>query len=126
MVYEALKGADGQLDAAKPIDVYWLDIDPAYVEAARKKGIKSDRNDVSGTHIASPAASDFGCRAVCCLLASSATARMLSRCYATARLRCEGCCVTDAASWAFPARPLDEMLTRCHVCHPSLSAAEHG
>ena len=47
MVYEALKSADGALDAHKPIDVYWLDIDPEYQAAARKKGHKTDRVDVS-------------------------------------------------------------------------------
>src|SRR4051794_9480122 len=49
VVYEALKSADGHLDDKKPVDVYWLDIDPAYVAAARKKGNNSDRNEVQ-TH----------------------------------------------------------------------------
>jgi len=46
VVYEALK-KDNALDAAKPIDVYWLDIDPEYVAAARKKGIQTDRNELN-------------------------------------------------------------------------------
>lgn len=45
VMYEALKSADA-LDAKKPVDVYWLDIDPAYVAAARKKGVTTDRVDV--------------------------------------------------------------------------------
>ena len=48
-MYEALKNASGALDAAKPIDVYWLDIDPAYVAAARKKGVMTDKQPVSRT-----------------------------------------------------------------------------
>jgi len=47
VVYEALKGADGKLNAAKPVEVYWLDIDPEYVAAARKKGVQSDRVDLN-------------------------------------------------------------------------------
>ena len=48
-MYEAVKNASGALDAAKPIDVYWLDIDPAYVAAARKKGVMTDKQPVSRT-----------------------------------------------------------------------------
>lgn len=45
VVYEALKKGEA-LDANKPVDVYWLDIDPAYVAANRKKGIMTDRSEV--------------------------------------------------------------------------------
>jgi hypothetical protein len=46
-VYEALKDKSGALDAQKPVEVYWLDIDPEYVAAARKKGNQSDRNELN-------------------------------------------------------------------------------
>jgi hypothetical protein len=47
VVYEAAKKSDSELDPAKPIDVYWLDIDPAYQQANRKKGVMSDRSDLN-------------------------------------------------------------------------------
>lgn len=40
-------GKDGKLDANKPLDGYWLDIDPEYVKANRKKGKTDDRDELS-------------------------------------------------------------------------------
>eukprot|EP01029_Cantina_marsupialis_P028379 TRINITY_DN776083_c0_g1_i1.p1 TRINITY_DN776083_c0_g1~~TRINITY_DN776083_c0_g1_i1.p1 ORF type:complete len:187 (+),score=61.18 TRINITY_DN776083_c0_g1_i1:55-615(+) len=42
VMYEGMH-AEGVLDTKKPIDGYWLDIDPAYREKARKKGKMDDR-----------------------------------------------------------------------------------
>lgn len=39
--------AGSTIDAKKPVDVYWLDIDPEYVKANRKKGIQTDRSDLN-------------------------------------------------------------------------------
>lgn len=41
VVYESLDSE------SSPMGVYWLDIDPAYVEANRKKGVMSDRSEIS-------------------------------------------------------------------------------
>jgi len=46
VVYEALL-KDGKIDNAKPIDVYWQDIDPAYVKANRAKGKLDDRENLN-------------------------------------------------------------------------------
>ena len=43
VVYEAKMTASGQLDAAEPVTVYWLDLDPEYQKASRAKGVVSDR-----------------------------------------------------------------------------------
>jgi hypothetical protein len=47
-VYEALRSGDKkELDHKKPMDVYWMDIDPAYVKETRKKGKMDDRSDLN-------------------------------------------------------------------------------
>jgi len=46
VVYEGML-KDKELDPKKPIDVYWLDIDPDYVKAARKAGRNHDRQELS-------------------------------------------------------------------------------
>lgn len=46
VVYEA-KMEGGTIKASDPIDAYWLDIDPEYVEKARAKGVESDRVDLN-------------------------------------------------------------------------------
>lgn len=35
------------LDRARPVDGFWLDIDPAYMEANRKKGVASNRTELN-------------------------------------------------------------------------------
>lgn len=45
VVYEGMV-KDGKLDADTPMDVYWLDIDPEYIKANRKKGKNDDRVDL--------------------------------------------------------------------------------
>ncbi len=47
VVYEAMVGADKALDATKPVDVYWLDVDPEYIKANRAKGVMTDRSDLN-------------------------------------------------------------------------------
>jgi len=49
VVYEALVEEKNKklLASKKPIDVYWLDVDPAYIAASRKKGIMTDRVDLN-------------------------------------------------------------------------------
>jgi len=47
VVYEAKVGSDGKPHAEKPLEVYWQDIDPAYVAANRKKGKMDDREDLN-------------------------------------------------------------------------------
>jgi len=47
VVYEAKLAAEGKLDTNYPIEAYWLDIDPAYVAANRKKGIMTDRSELN-------------------------------------------------------------------------------
>jgi len=49
VIYEALvEEKDSKtLRVKKPVDVYWLDVDPAYVAANRKKGVKSDRSELN-------------------------------------------------------------------------------
>lgn len=48
VVYEGLVDeATGQLRTDKPLDVYWLDLDPAYVEKNRKKGKNHDRDELN-------------------------------------------------------------------------------
>jgi len=48
VVYEAQRSADKKsLNPAKPIDVYWMDVDPAYQADKRKKGVQSDREDLN-------------------------------------------------------------------------------
>ena len=46
VVYEALYDGD-KLKSDKPVDVYWLDVDPKYVEANRKKGKMDDRVELN-------------------------------------------------------------------------------
>jgi len=47
VVYEAILESDSSgLKKDKPIEVYWLDLDPAYQEKKRKKGITSDREEL--------------------------------------------------------------------------------
>jgi hypothetical protein len=47
VVYEAKRTADKKsLDPKNPMDVYWLDIDPANVAANRKKGKMDDRSEL--------------------------------------------------------------------------------
>jgi len=43
VVYEAKRTENKQLAPENPVDVYWLDIDPEYVRANRKKGKLDDR-----------------------------------------------------------------------------------
>lgn len=45
VVYEGLV-KDGKIDPAKPLDVYWLDIDPVNVKNNRAKGQKHDRSEL--------------------------------------------------------------------------------
>lgn len=47
VVYEGILTAPGKLNAEKPVDVYWQDIDPAYVAANRKAGKMDDRSDLN-------------------------------------------------------------------------------
>jgi len=47
VVYEAKLGPDGKPHPEKPLEVYWQDIDPAYVAANRKKGKMDDREDLN-------------------------------------------------------------------------------
>lgn len=52
VVYEGLledqaEGPSALLRSDKPIDAYWLDIDPAYVEKNRKKGKMHDRDELN-------------------------------------------------------------------------------
>jgi len=48
VVYEGLVDeATGQLQTDKPMDVYWLDLDPAYVAKNRKKGKNHDRDELN-------------------------------------------------------------------------------
>jgi hypothetical protein len=47
VVYEGMVDASGKLDEKNPLDVYWLDIDPEYVEKARKAGRTDDRVDLN-------------------------------------------------------------------------------
>lgn len=49
VVYEGLVDEDDskQLRKDKPMDVYWLDLDPAYQEKKRKKGILTDRDELN-------------------------------------------------------------------------------
>lgn len=46
VVYEA-NMQNGQLSSSDPVTVYWLEIDPAYQEANRKKNIQSDRSELN-------------------------------------------------------------------------------
>lgn len=46
VVYQALRDKEKKL-ASSPVDVFWLDIDPEYVKANRKKGVKTDRSDLN-------------------------------------------------------------------------------
>mmetsp|Transcript_17519 Transcript_17519/g.26604 ORF Transcript_17519/g.26604 Transcript_17519/m.26604 type:complete len:174 (+) Transcript_17519:138-659(+) len=46
VVYEGLLDEGGNLDPQKPVDVYWLDIDPATVAKNRKKGKMDDREEL--------------------------------------------------------------------------------
>jgi len=46
VIYEAVKsGSD--FNAEKPVDVYWLDIDPEYVAKTRAKGVQDDRTELN-------------------------------------------------------------------------------
>jgi hypothetical protein len=46
--YEGMLDEDGKSLAVKqPVDVYWMDVDPAYVKKARAKGRESDRVDLN-------------------------------------------------------------------------------
>jgi len=47
VVYEAILDGNGKLDKDKPVEVYWLDIDPEYVKKNRAKGINSDRSELN-------------------------------------------------------------------------------
>ena len=48
VVYEGLiDDTTGKLKEDKPMDVYWLDLDPAYVEKNRKKGKMHDRDELN-------------------------------------------------------------------------------
>mmetsp|Transcript_20388 Transcript_20388/g.49989 ORF Transcript_20388/g.49989 Transcript_20388/m.49989 type:complete len:173 (-) Transcript_20388:286-804(-) len=48
VVYEGLVDEDtSQLRKDKPMDVYWLDLDPAYQEKNRKKGKMTDRDELN-------------------------------------------------------------------------------
>jgi len=47
VVYEALLDSDKKLDPKKPLDAYWLNLEPEYQAALRKKGEKSDREDLN-------------------------------------------------------------------------------
>jgi len=49
VVYEAKFDESNRniLKKSKPIDVYWLDIDPEYVKANRAKGIQTDRCELN-------------------------------------------------------------------------------
>ena len=48
VVYEAnrMVGDRKRLDSKNPLQVYWLDIDPEYVKAARRKGKMHDREEL--------------------------------------------------------------------------------
>lgn len=47
VVYEGKVGEDGALNAAEPLGVYWLDIDPEYVAKARASGKTDDRVELN-------------------------------------------------------------------------------
>ena len=48
VIYEGLiDKATGKLRKDKPMDVYWLDLDPAYVEKNRKNGKMHDRDELN-------------------------------------------------------------------------------
>jgi hypothetical protein len=35
------------LDSKKPVDVYWMDVDPEYQKKARAKGITTDKSELN-------------------------------------------------------------------------------
>lgn len=51
VVYEA-NVKDGIFDKNKPIDVYWLDIDPEYRKPRREQGINHDRVEMNAQELA--------------------------------------------------------------------------
>ena len=38
---------NGKIDAANPLSVFWLKIEPSYIAKRRKKGIKDDRTELT-------------------------------------------------------------------------------
>lgn len=50
LIYKA-NMKNGAIDAENPVSVFWLKIEPSYVEAHRKKGKKDDRTEL--THLES-------------------------------------------------------------------------
>jgi len=46
VVYEA-KLTNGQLDPNNPVEVYWMDVDPEYVQKRIKAGKTSDRTELN-------------------------------------------------------------------------------
>lgn len=48
VIYEGKVSGDGHsFDTAKAVDVYWLDLDPEYQAAKRKKGVTSDKEELN-------------------------------------------------------------------------------
>jgi len=46
VIYE-LNIVNGKVNKDKPVEIYWLDVDPKYRETTRKTGIKHDRTEIT-------------------------------------------------------------------------------
>jgi Domain of unknown function (DUF4833) len=46
VIYEA-NVVDGKINKNKPVEIYWLDVDPKYRESTRSKGIMHDRIELT-------------------------------------------------------------------------------